>query len=158
MPDETHEERVRRAIAGLRRKRAQAHHAPAVIVRKEAMEPRVRIPLEIPDHRCAICGKVPEAGVSLPGETVVYFCGEHLSIGRRIAEKAWKYFKRRKKLEEFLRAKKERLDGLLDRATQRPSCPFCGQELAEELTHDGKTIRFCPSCDTEFYDTNAEVD
>jgi len=155
--DETHEERVRRAIAGLRRKRAQ-QHAPSVIVSKEAMEPRVRVPLQIPDHRCAICRKVPEAGVSLPVDSVVYFCAEHLAIGRRIAEKAWKYYKRRRKLEAFLRAKKARLDGFLERAASRPSCPFCGQELAEELSHDGKTVRFCPSCDTEFYDTKAQVD
>ncbi len=158
MADENHQERVRRAIAELRRKRAQPQHAPAVIVRKEPVVPRVRVPLEIPDHRCAICGKIPEAGVSLPVETVVYFCTEHLRIGRRIAEKAWKYYKRRRKLEEFLRAKKERLDGLLERATSQRYCPFCGQTLVEEIANNGKTVRFCPSCDTEFYDTKAEVD
>jgi CRISPR/Cas system-associated protein Cas10 (large subunit of type III CRISPR-Cas system) len=157
--DETHEERVRRAIAELRRKRAQLDHPrPAVIVRKEPVKPRVRVPLEIPDHRCAICGQTPQSGVSLPLDTVVYFCAEHLAIGRRIAEKAWKYYKRRKKLEEMLRARKEYLEGLLDRASAQRTCPFCGQELVEELAHNGKTVRFCPSCDTEFYDTNGEVD
>ncbi len=158
MADETHEERVKRAITELRRRRAQSRPSPVVIVRKEPVKPRVRLPLEIPDHRCAICGRVPEAGVSLPLDTVVYFCAEHLPIGRRIAEKAWKYYQRRKKLEEMLRARKEYLEGLLDRALVQKCCPFCGQELVEELAHNGKTIRFCPSCDTEFYDTDGEVD
>jgi len=52
-------------------------------------------------------------------------------------------------------AYRERRDSVLEREYGK-LCPFCGVELVEELTHDGKAYSFCPSCDTEFYDTTGD--
>jgi len=159
MADTPHERKVREALAGfLERLRKPRRAAPVIIYPQPRVEEHPRERLEIPDYRCAFCGAVPEAGVSLPGENVVYFCSEHLPAGRRIAEKAWKHYERLRRLELLLEARKEYLNGVLERAGTERFCPFCGQQLCEEITHDGKLASFCPACDAEFQEASSEVE
>jgi len=154
-----HDNRVKRAVENYLQRRRQPRPRPAVVVvtKKKKERERVRVPFVLPDHKCAVCGAEPHSGVTLPGDSVVYFCDKHLRVGRNIAEKAWRQYKLRRLIREVQEAYRERRDSVLEREYGR-LCPFCGVELVEELTHEGKTYHFCPSCDTEFYDTTGDED
>lgn len=154
---ENHDNRVKRAVDNYLQRRRAPQPRPTVVVvtKKKKEQERVRVPFVLPDHKCAVCGAEPHSGVTLPGDSVVYFCDDHLRVGRTIAEKAWRQYKLRRFIAEVQEAYRERRDSVLEREYGK-LCPFCGVELVEELTHDGKAYSFCPSCDTEFYDTTGD--
>ncbi len=139
-----------------RRKRKRRRRKPRlqVIDAQPAALPRQRVPLEIPDYKCALCGEEPISGVTFPGDTVVYFCESHIPAGRRISENAWEYHRRRKAIEAYFEAKRQQTDAALEKEMGRKRCPFCQGELSQEMGEEGKLVQFCPVCDTEFKDTS----
>lgn len=142
-----------------RRRRKRRRHKPHLqVIDAQSSAQRPRVPLVIPDHKCALCGADPLSGMTFPGSAVVYFCDAHINIGRRISEKAWEYRKRQRLMEEYIEAKRQQLDGALEREMSRRRCPFCQNELSQEYTEDGKLVEFCPVCDTEFYDAGGAAE
>ena len=142
-----------------KRKRRRRHKPRLQVIDVQPAAPqRPRVPLEIPDYKCALCGEDPISGVTFPGDTVVYFCENHIPAGRRISENAWEYHRRRKALEEYIEAKRQQTDAGLEKEMGRRRCPFCQGELSQEMGEEGKLIQFCPICDAEFRDTDYAAD
>jgi hypothetical protein len=136
-----------------RRRRKHRRRRPrSMVVDVQPAGPRQRVPLVIPDHKCALCGAEPISGMTFPGDSIVYFCEDHIKVGRRISERAWEAHRRNKLVEEYIEAKRQQLDGALEREIGRRRCPFCDNELSQEYGEDGRLVEFCQTCDTEFYD------